>query len=124
MKKRIAILLTLCMVLGIMLTACGSKGDTTDARIVGQWKLTELSGEGMTFDPGQFGFDMTFDFQDNGKVTFAMGDQSESGKWYVEEDTLTIYDSKDEVKSPIEDNKLVFSEFPGLDGYTITLEKQ
>lgn len=123
MKKRFALLLSICMLLGTLLTACGGGKNTADERIVGNWTLTELSAEGMTINPASYGMNMTFDFKDNGKVTFTMDKDSETGKWSVDGDTITIYDSKNEVSTTIAEDKLVFTEFPGLDGYTITLEK-
>ncbi len=119
MKKKIALLLALVMVCATMLTACGS----SSSKFVGTWEMTSAKAAGVEAidQMRESGYDMSFKFNDNGKVkVYTNGEEQAETDWKEDGDKVTIVEGSNEMDLTLNDGKLVMEQM----GVTFTFEKK
>lgn len=82
--------LTFIFVLLICISACHS----TNKKIVGQWKMEEVSINGATLTFEQIGKPF-YTFDEKGNYRLEMNNQLEKGKYVIEEQTILLESSKE-----------------------------
>ena len=92
MKKLITVILAVT-IMGALLASCGGKKvSKEDAEIMaGKWVLVVYDYMGVKMLPEDEETQMSFEFKDNGKVTYTLDDESEDYKWEKDDTLITIW---------------------------------
>ena len=92
MKKLITVILAVT-IMGALLASCGGKKvSKEDAEIMaGKWVLVVYDYMGVKMLPEDVETQMSFEFKDNGKVTYTLDDESEDYKWEKDDTLITIW---------------------------------
>ena len=84
MKKAIAALMVLSMLLSAVAVA-------EAADVTGTWYLNEMQMEGQSFNPADFGYEITMELKDDGTAQLTAPDEDpQAGTWTLEGDKLTV----------------------------------
>lgn len=104
MKKAFAALLVLSMLLSAVALA-----ESTGA--AGTWYLIEVQSEGQTFNPADFGMEMTLVLNEDGTAAMnGVGDEPSTGTWTIDGSTVTVTIDDDPLDFALEDGKLTASQ--------------
>lgn len=107
-KTMRAMTLFMALVLSLTLAACG--GGKSDGLAGTTWALSSGSQGDVTLDKdtleGLLGGEMTFNFEKDGKVTFAMSGMEAEGTWSQDGNTITIESEGQSMSLALDGDKL------------------
>lgn len=110
--------LLLVVVLALGMAACGGKSDVT-----GTWVLSGGSQDGVTVDQETLEAvmgEMTYTFEDGGKVTMSLAGVSVEGTWTQDGDTVTLESQGTTSTMTLDGDKLTLEE----SGVTVEFTKK
>ncbi len=110
-KKLIMFVMLVCMM--IMVVGCGKKDP-----IIGTWKADKVKASGIEIKLDEFADQLgqedlkniTFTFEDGGKVTGSVAGMSGEGTWKADQDTYSIEMDGQSINVKLEDGNLVFEQ--------------
>lgn len=104
MKKALAALVVLTMLLSAVAVA---EADS----LVGIWYLNTMESDGTSFNPADFGVEMSIELKDDGTaVVLSSEDETKEGTWSAEGDTVTVTVDDDPLVLTLTDGDLVAEE--------------
>jgi lipopolysaccharide export system protein LptA len=120
MKKRLAFLLVIVMVLGTMMMACGSKTKLEGTT----WSLTSIEAEGVTFKGDELksamGGETTFEFKKDGVIVATAAETETEGTWSLKGDKITIDLEGGKAEGTVDGSKMTIDQ----DGTKMVFEKK
>ncbi|MBR1820694.1 MAG: hypothetical protein IJ769_03625 [Clostridia bacterium] len=104
MKKAFAALVIFSMLLTAVAVA-------EAADVAGVWYLNEITEDGESFNPGDFGISITLTLNEDGTAVMdGMSDEAEEGAWAADGDAVTLTFDGDDMAVAIEDGNLIIAE--------------
>lgn len=111
-KTMRAMTLFMALVLSLTLAACG--GGKSDGLAGTTWALSSGSQGDVTLDKdtleGLLGGEMTFNFEKDGKVTFAMSGMEAEGTWSQDGNTITIESEGQSMSMTLDGDKITMEQ--------------
>ena len=111
-KTMRAMTLFMALVLSLTLAACG--GGKSDGLAGTTWALSSGSQGDVTLDKdtleGLLGGEMTFNFEKDGKVTFAMSGMEAEGTWSQDGNTITIESEGQSMSMALDGDKITMEQ--------------
>ena len=124
MKKTVAKILVLAMVLTMALgmVACGGGGE--DSPYVGTWNMTKFEMSGISMTAEEAGLSFTVDIKADGSVTATTnGEDDGAGTWEETDDGITITDATgSNITAKLDGDELILN--MENDGITFYLTKE
>jgi len=133
--KKIAVLVSLCLLSMILLTACGggggNGGGSSDVSMEGKWALSamEIGGEDYLamlteLDPEMnFADEMYLEFSADDKVTMVMSGETEEGTYTLDGTKLTIDIEGEAIEATLNGNTFTMTEGEGDEAMSMSYTK-
>ena len=120
MKK----ILAAALALALCLAALAAPALAEAADVTGDWYLTEMTAQGMTINPGDMGMYMAMNLAEDGTATvannFSGADDTQTGTWTMEGDTISVTIQDDVEEFVLADGKLT----AGQEGMSMLLSRE
>lgn len=124
MKKRIAVLMLVAVMVVLALAGCGGKKDASP--VVGTWKATEVEAMGVNVKVDEYleqmgmgDMKMEMSLTEDGRFGMDLMGQQVEGSWRYNGSTLTLTAEGEDLSAECEDGKITIEE----SGVKIIFEK-
>lgn len=122
MKKNVAKLLVVCMIMTMVMALASCGGSKEASPYVGTWNAVNINYQGIEMAPDEVGLEFTLVINEDGTLAATTnGEDDGEGEWEETEDGISITDGTGAEMSGVMDGDQLIVDFG--DEFIVTMEK-
>lgn len=122
MKKNVAKLLVVCMLMTLVMALASCGGSKEASPYVGTWNAVNISYSGIEMSPEEVGLEFTLVINEDGTLAATTnGEDDGNGNWEETDDGISITDGTGSEMSGVLDGDQLIVDFG--DDFIVTMEK-